>query len=601
MCVHKLEVTSSNLLDTLCLEEPDDNCDYYGLNKNIDNSHFDITALHLNIRGLNSKIGELTYLIDNSFKYQPPEIVMLCETWLKSNSPRPRIPGYKVERHDRKRKQGGGTGILVSTKCKYKRREDLEELDCPSLESCFIELETNKKNIIFGSIYRPPNTSPNEFTSLFSKLVKKVNEGNPNTNLVIGLDHNMDLLKHKTHRPTRSFVETIYQVGMAPLITKPTRIAHRSATLIDNILASHKLLDNTEQGIICDNTSDHLPCYTLIQDLYLKKMEAQTITTRDLRVANIEALKGKLKEETLLPDQNLTANEQFNVFYDTLLYYIENFLPTVTRKLNPKAIRREKWVCAGLLRSIKKSKILYKKHIKNKDNVKLREKYIRYNQILQKTKRYAKKSYYLDQCTQHKSNSKKLWQTINHVIRKTNNKTEVIDKLKIDNITEHRGEVIAEELARYFSTVGKEYARKIGPSSKSEIDYLQAIPTSIKSIYLTPVTTSEVDRILSKMLPKTSSGIDEINNKLLKELKEVLLVPLEHIFNKSLEEGVFPEKMKTAKVVPLHKGNSREVPSNYRLISLLLTISKVLEKVMYRRVYEFLSDTNQLYVSQYGF
>ena len=149
----------------------------------------------MNIRGLNSKIGELMYLIDNSFKYQSPEIVMLCETWLKSNSPHPHIPGYKLERHDCKRKQGGGTGMLISTKCKYRRRDDLEQLDSPSLESCFIELETNKKNIIFGSIYRPPNTPPDEFTSLFNKLVRKINDGNPNINVVIGLDHYMDLLK----------------------------------------------------------------------------------------------------------------------------------------------------------------------------------------------------------------------------------------------------------------------------------------------------------------------------------------------------------------------------------------------------------------------
>ena len=156
----------------------------------------------------------------------------------------------------------------------------------------------------------------------------------------------------------------------------------------------------------------------------------------------------------------------------------------------------------------------------------MREKYTTYNQVLQQTKRYAKKSYYLEQCTQHKSNSKRLWQTINHVISKTNNKTEVIEKLKINNITEYQGEVIAEELAKYFSTVGKEFANKIGPSSKSELDYLKAIPSSIKSIYLIPVTTSEIDRILKKKLAKTSSGIDDINNKLLKEIKEALLVPL---------------------------------------------------------------------------
>ena len=589
------------MLDSLGLEDLEDNCDYQDLNKTIDNQQSDLAAIHLNIRGLNSKIGELMHLIDNSLKCQSPEIIMLCETWLKSNSPRPMIPGYMLERHDRKRKQGGGTGILISSRCKYKRRQDLEETDCAALESCFIELEANKKNIIFGSIYRPPNSPPNEFLELFNALTRKLQTENPQSELVIGLDHNLDLLKHGNHKPTRLFVEQLYDIGLVPLITKPTRISHSSATLIDNILVSYKLADNSNQGIICDNISDHLPCYALLHDIYPTKKEDTYITTRDLREVNLTALKNKLNEGVLLPNPTHGVDEQFNHFHETLEYYIESFIPIVSRKINPKDIRREKWVCPGLLRSIKKCKRMYKKHITNKNNIKLFDKYKHYNQTLQKTKRYAKKAHYLDQCRQHKSNSKKLWQTINHVIRKTNNKSEVIEKLKIDNITEHRGEVIAEELAKYFSTVGKVFANKIGPSVKSERDYLNSIPVSTKSIFLAPVTTTEINRIITNMMPKTSSGIDEINNKLLKEIKSVVLVPLEQIFNLSLERGVFPERMKIAKVVPLHKGKSKEHANNYRPISLLLTISKVLEKVVYSRVYEFLTNTGQLYVSQYGF
>ena len=177
----------------------------------------------------------------------------------------------------------------------------------------------------------------------------------------------------------------------------------------------------------------------------------------------------------------------------------------------------------------------------------------------------------------------------------------MIEKLKINNITEYRGDVIAEELAKYFSTVGKTFADRIGPSTKSEHDYLKSIPISTNSIFLNPVTTAEVNNILTNMIPKTSSGIDDINNKLLKELKEYLLVPLEQIFNLSLIQGIFPDRMKTAKVVPLHKGQNKDIANNYRPISLLLTISKILEKVVYKRVYRFLTDTGQLFVSQYGF
>ena len=286
-------------------------------------------------------------------------------------------------------------GILISSTCRYKRRQDLEETDCPSLESCFIELETNKKNIILGSIYRPPNSSPNEFIELFNTLSQKIYNENPNTELVIGLNHNMDLLKHRNHRPTRLFVETLYDIGLVPLIMKPTHISHSSATLINNILVNHRLADNTDQGIICDNTSDHLPCYILVHDIYPMKKEDTYITTRDLREANLIALKNKLSEGVLLPNQTHGVDEQFNHFHDTLVFYIDNFVPIVTRKINPKDIQREKWVCPGLLRSIKKCKCLYKKYIINKNNNKLFDKYKQYNQILQKTKRYAKKTYYL--------------------------------------------------------------------------------------------------------------------------------------------------------------------------------------------------------------
>ena len=92
-----------------------------------------------------------------------------------------------------------------------------------------------------------------------------------------------------------------------------------------------------------------------------------------------------------------------------------------------------------------------------------------------------------------------------------------------------------------------------------------------------------------------------INNKLLKLIKTEIAVPLEIVFNLSIECGTFPDKMKLAEIVPLYKCKSRLEPGNYRPISLLPTISKILEKVMYKRTYKFLTENNQIYHSQYGF
>ena len=77
--------------------------------------------------------------------------------------------------------------------------------------------------------------------------------------------------------------------------------------------------------------------------------------------------------------------------------------------------------------------------------------------------------------------------------------------------------------------------------------------------------------------------------------------PLSIIFNKSFEESHFPSCMKRAEVVPLYKGKEHTLKTNYRPISLLLTLSKLLEKAMYQRTYDFLDSTNQFYDGQFGF
>ena len=77
--------------------------------------------------------------------------------------------------------------------------------------------------------------------------------------------------------------------------------------------------------------------------------------------------------------------------------------------------------------------------------------------------------------------------------------------------------------------------------------------------------------------------------------------PLQVIFNQSIYQGVFPDKMKLAEIVPLSKGKEYNLVINYRPISLLMTISKVLEKIVYHHFYSFLELNGTLFESKYGF
>jgi len=108
------------------------------------------------------------------------------------------------------------------------------------------------------------------------------------------------------------------------------------------------------------------------------------------------------------------------------------------------------------------------------------------------------------------------------------------------------------------------------------------------------VTPNEIAFVISTFRNDKSPGPDNIGPKLLKYLLNDIVNPLVYIFNLSLTSGCFPQSLKAAKVIPLYKKGERSNPSNYRPISLLSIFDKLLEKLMYKRLYSFLHK-NSLY------
>ena len=120
-------------------------------------------------------------------------------------------------------------------------------------------------------------------------------------------------------------------------------------------------------------------------------------------------------------------------------------------------------------------------------------------------------------------------------------------------------------------------------------------------MFLAPCRKSEIKKLITDLPNKSSSGHDNVTNILLKEIGDQLIDPLNHIFNLSISMGIFPDNMKLADISPLFKGGNRHMLNNYRPISLLPTISKLLEKIVYAHTYNFLDQKKILYKSQYGF
>ena len=144
-------------------------------------------------------------------------------------------------------------------------------------------------------------------------------------------------------------------------------------------------------------------------------------------------------------------------------------------------------------------------------------------------------------------------------------------------------------------------ANQILPGSTPISTYLNNIPHNLGRIVIAPTTVHEIDLLIRKLPNKSSHGFDNISSTMLKSLRTSIAFPLCHIFNTSLIEGSFPNRMKVAEIIPLYKGKEMDIMVNYRPISLLISLSKLLEKIMYRRLYSYLENNSILYNSQYGF
>ena len=115
------------------------------------------------------------------------------------------------------------------------------------------------------------------------------------------------------------------------------------------------------------------------------------------------------------------------------------------------------------------------------------------------------------------------------------------------------------------------------------------------------VNEGEIIKIMNNLPSKSSTDKDQISTNLLKQIKHCITPSLTLIINQMLNTGIFPDNMKITKVIPLFPKNDDKCFSNYRPISLLSSISKVFEKVIYNQIYCHFDSHNLFYISQYGF
>ena len=193
-----------------------------------------------------------------------------------------------------------------------------------------------------------------------------------------------------------------------------------------------------------------------------------------------------------------------------------------------------------------------------------------------------------------------MWKHLGQLInpQKFKQKTH-IDRLIINNKTINDPQEISEEMNRYFCSVGETLAKSITNQKINYNAYMQSWVTD--SVYLTPVTSEEILSEIAKLNPNKACGHDNFGPKLIQSVSDLIVEPLEHIYNLSLSKGIVPKDLKISKVIPIYKKGDTWQPGNYRPISLLPTLEKLLERMVYSRISSFIESHNIIYKNQFGF
>ena len=201
-----------------------DKCDYWTMEscENLNPANYNLVVLQWNIRSMMFNSKELRLLLDKmDNRNSPTDVILICETFLNKDTTKLiNIPRYTLHTNYRNEHKGGGMAVLIRNGITHKRRKDLEVMIKCEAESTYVEVTAkNGKHIIFGSIYRLPNTCADKMKDHITKTVQIVKGEKGKKELVMGMDHNLDLLKGHEHQQTQAFLDLMLELGLIPTIT----------------------------------------------------------------------------------------------------------------------------------------------------------------------------------------------------------------------------------------------------------------------------------------------------------------------------------------------------------------------------------------------
>lgn len=559
-------------------------CDCSNLSEHIYIKKNDLTIISQNIRSIYANFDNFIVML-SSFKFEA-DLIILTECRLNTNKPIPQIPNYHSHVTTRQMNQNDGIVIYVKKSLKPKVLEiQLSQASCLQVDIL--------NNTVLGIYRSPSNTNHDKF---LDSLTLHLDTLAPQKNIIIAGDININIRPKDREtsfeqRNRNNYLNMLSAYGILPGHTLPTR----EQNCLDHfMLRFHKKKTSASIAILQTTITDH---YTTF--LKLSKIKNSEVTSKTVTTLNYEQALKYLQEKNIA---DLLFCHDPNLLTELLIQKLTDCIVnnTITKNIpNSKRIIKP-WITQGILRCIKNRNKLQKNSRADPHNTILKITYCRYRNYCNNLIKKLKRKYERELITKSVTNTKLLWKNIKSITYTNQPKNQSIELLNIRQSPMESVNFVND----YFANIGKQLAQQIEiqpNNNENPSNHQCPINTQIDSFVLLETDHKEVEKTLMNLKSSSAPGWDSISTSFLKYCNVVVVPIITHLANVCFRTGIFPALLKKSIITPVHKGGSRDDVNNYRPISVLPALSKIIEKLTNTRLVNYFNKYNILSDTQFGF
>lgn len=578
-------------LNCLCNNE----CLYYDIEQiNNISSHCNslVSTLFLNIRSIPKNFEEF----DNDFnislmKY---DMLLFAETRLMDDlNDLYRIQGYNLYSNPRNT-AGGGVAMYIRENFIVSLIEDFL-ISNEILESIFVQFSLNSNRYIVGCVYRPPSGNIGDFLIMYSDLLSKIKLMFSSYKIYIYGDFNINIFNFNNDKFVLDYIALMFSNNYSPLILRPTRVCNTSATLIDHIWTNDGNVPVS--GIILSDISDH---FTLLCNIVVNDSSDRN----DVYVEYSSRLKYDRVKDSIMCDinnydwvslcSNVDIEQCYTIFNDAIRAIYDKHCAIIVKRV--KRLDVMKPYISNEIKCMLREKHRLQK-LFHRRPISYGEKFRAFRNKLNDKIRKARSNYYKDKLTNIEGDCRGTWGVLNSLMGRGNRPSQC-SEFEENGSHVSSPNAIANGFNNYFSGIG---ASLLDGFESENDDFINYLPPETECLLRFNAVSSEDTRSVIFSIKNSAPGYDDIPILLFKDNINRLLTIITHICNLSICHGIFPQKLKIAKITCVYKSGDKKLFSNYRPISVLPAFSKIIEKIVANKLYDHLESNRLLTDMQFGF